>query len=180
MPETFSPVTRDGGLVRLAEGGGDFLCVSSRFELDGADAGLLLKMLPAIVLIRDEAGRVALRGSVERMMREMREPQPGSLLVVRHLAHMALVEALRLHLAEGAGSGVGWLFALADRRMGVAIKAMHAEPARRWTLSDLAQAAGMSRSSFAERFKQKAGGCPHGLSHALANGARRRPVGQRG
>ena len=58
-------------------------------------------MLPPIVHIQKEADKAALRWSIERMMQELREPQPGSFLVLQHLAHMMLVQALRLHLAEG-------------------------------------------------------------------------------
>jgi hypothetical protein len=46
---------------------------------------------------------------------------PGSFLVAQHLAQMMLVQALRLHLAEGLRGGVGWLFALADKQMSAAI-----------------------------------------------------------
>ena len=35
----------------------------------------------------------------------MREPQPGGFLVAQHLAYMMLVQALRLHLAEGLRGG---------------------------------------------------------------------------
>ncbi len=73
---------------------------------------------------------------------------------------MILVQALRLHLAEGAGAGIGWLFALADRQMSAAITAMHADPAHRWTLQELAERAGMSRSTFALRFKETVGDSP--------------------
>jgi len=93
------------------------------------------------------------------MMQEMREPQPGSFLVIQHHAHMVLLQALRLHLSE-MKHGVGWLFALGDRQMGAAIGAMHADPARRWTLQELAEAAAMSRSSFALRFKETVGSSP--------------------
>ena len=86
-------------------------------------------MLPPIVHIRKESDKAALRWSVERMMQELRERQPGGFLVIQHLAHMMLVQALRLHLAEGSKGGVGWLFALADKQMGAAINAMHADPA---------------------------------------------------
>jgi hypothetical protein len=51
------------------------------------------------------------------MMQELREPQPGGFLIAQHLAHMMLVLALRLHLAEGLKGGVGWFFALADKQM---------------------------------------------------------------
>ena len=86
-------------------------------------------MLPPIVHIRKELDQAALRWSVERMMQELREQQPGGFLVAQHLAHMMLVQALRLHLAEGSGGGVGWFFALADKRLSAAIGAM--QPIRR-------------------------------------------------
>ena len=44
--------------------------------------------------------------------------------------------------------------------MSAAITAMHDEPARRWTLQELAERAGMSRSSFALKFKETVGASP--------------------
>ena len=117
-------------------------------------------MLPPIVHIRKESDKATLRWSMERMTQELREPQPGGFLVAEHLASMMLVQALRLHLAEGLRGGVGWLFALADKQMGAAINAMHGDPARRWTLQELAEQAGMSRSSFALKFKETVGASP--------------------
>jgi len=73
---------------------------------------------------------------------------------------MMLVQALRLHLAEGLRGGVGWLFALADPQMSAAIHAMHEDPSYRWTLQKLAERAGMSRSTFALKFKQTVGESP--------------------
>jgi AraC-like DNA-binding protein len=150
---------REGGVV-THNGGGDCLLVSSRFALAGNYAGILLGVLPPIVHLRKEADQAVLRWPVERMMQELREPQPGGFLVVQHLAHMVLVQALRLHMAEGPSGGVGWLFALGDRQMGAAITAMHGDPAHRWTLQALAERAGMSRSTFALRFKEAVGKSP--------------------
>ena len=93
-------------------------------------------------------------------MQELREPQAGGILVAQHLAHMLLVQALRLHMAEGLRGGVGWLFALADKQMSAAINSMHEDPAHRWTLRELAKRAGMSRSTFALKFKQTVGASP--------------------
>jgi AraC-like DNA-binding protein len=150
---------RSGGIVSW-NGGGDFLLVSSRFALAGSHASILLRMLPPIVHIRKESDKAALRWSVERMMQELREGQPGGFLVIQHLAHLMLVQALRLHLAEGLRGGVGWLFALADKQIGAAINAMHDDPAHRWTLQALAKRAGMSRSTFALKFKETVGASP--------------------
>ena len=44
-------------------------------------------------------------------------------------AYIMLVQALGLHLAEGLGGGVGWLFALVDKQMSAAITSMHDDPA---------------------------------------------------
>jgi AraC-like DNA-binding protein len=149
----------DGGIVTY-NGGGDFLLVSSRFSLAGNHAGILLKMLPPIVHLREESDRAAMRWSVERMMQELRERQPGGFLVIQHVAHMILVQALRLHIAEGTRGGVGWLFALADKQMSAAINGMHDDPAHRWTIQSLAERAGMSRSTFALKFKETVGASP--------------------
>lgn len=156
---TVFSAARNGGIA-LHKGGGDCFLVSSRFALTGNHAGMLLGMLPPIVHIRKDSDQPVLRWPVELMMRELRERQPGGFLLVQHLAHMMLIEALRLHLADGLKGGVGWLFALADKQMGAAINAMHENPACRWTLQTLAEKAGMSRSTFALKFKQTVGKSP--------------------
>ncbi|RWM29588.1 AraC family transcriptional regulator [Mesorhizobium sp.] len=153
---TIFPPARAGGVVTY-NGGGDVFLVGSRFVLSGRHADILLKMMPPIIHIRRDEDKAALRWSVERMMQELSEGQPGGFLVAQHLSHMMLVQALRLHMAEGPNGGVGWLFALADRQMGAAIGAMHEDPAHRWTLQELAERAGMSRSNFALKFKEMVG-----------------------
>lgn len=153
------PAAREGGVVSH-NGGEDFFLVSSRFALTGHHADTLLQMLPAIVVIREDKDHSVLRWAVELMMRELREPQPGGFLVTQHLAHIILVQALRMHLVERMQGGVGWLFALADRQMGAAISAIHADPAFGWTVQRLAEHVGMSRSTFALKFKEKVGLAP--------------------
>ena len=149
---TIFPTVARGGVARF-NGGGDFFLVGSRFEIAGHRADLLLEMLPPIVHIRNESDQAALRWSVERMMQELRDPQPGNFLVAQHLAHMMLLQALRLHLAQAPKAGGGWLLALADKPLSAALDAIHDDPAHRWTLQELAKLAGMSRSTFALKFK---------------------------
>src|SRR6202034_3561712 len=130
------------------------------FAFAGSHASILLGVLAPVVHLRKEADKEALRWSLERMRQELRDPQPGGSLVAQQLACMLLVQALRLHLAEGLKGGVGWLFALADQQMSAAIGAMHDDPAHRWTLQELGKRAGMSRSTFALKFKEKVGSSP--------------------
>ena len=168
------------GAVRTVNGGGDCFAIGGHFAFAGKHAEMLLGMLPPIVHLRSEADKAAMRWSVERLMLELREPQPGGFLIAQQLAHMLLVQALRLHLRDDAGKGVGWLFALADRQVSAALTAMHAQPGRRWTIEALAKEAAMSRSTFALKFKRLVGRVADGLPDALAHAAGGRPAWQRG
>jgi len=145
------------GRIASCNGGGDCFIVGGHFTLSGDHAGILLGILPAIVHLRTERDRAELRWSLDRMNRELRAQRPGGLLVAQHLAHMMLVQAIRLHLEGSSQDSVGWLFALADKQLSAAMQAMHADPARHWTLQMLAERAGMSRTIFASRFKETVG-----------------------
>ncbi|AQR63121.1 AraC family transcriptional regulator [Brevundimonas sp. LM2] len=145
------------GETGVLNGGGDCMGVGGFFDFTGLHTELLLGVLRPILHIRAEETRAELGWLIARLMRELRDPQPGGTLIAGHLAQTLLIEALRLHLAERRGAHAGWLFALGDRQIGPVLAAMHAEPARRWALSDLARIAGMSRSSFAVRFKTAVG-----------------------
>ena len=94
--------------------------------------------------------RESLRWAVERMLSEMRDPRPGGKLIAQQVAYTMLVEALRLYLADDLQRGPGWLSALADTRMRMALSSMHQESQRAWTIQDLARSAGISRTAFAQ------------------------------
>jgi AraC-like DNA-binding protein len=140
--------------------GREHYIVGGHFALSGGHADILLSSLPPIVHIRKESDKAAMRWSLERMKEEVRNPQPGGSLIAQQLAYMMLVQALRLHLADGARGGVGWLFALADKQMCAAITCIHDDPGHPWTLQELAERVGMSRSIFALRFKETVGATP--------------------
>ena len=156
--ELLSKRERYNGILPVSPGN-DFLILGSHFELEG-DARFLLNVLPPIVMLEKEPQRESLRWAVERMLREMRDPQPGGSLIAQQVAYTMLVEALRLHLADDQQRGPGWLSALADSRMRMALSSIHREPARAWTLQDLARSAGMSRTAFAQVFKKTVGKSP--------------------
>ncbi|MFZ6680136.1 AraC family transcriptional regulator [Undibacterium sp. Tian12W] len=161
------PTAKEGGIVTY-NGGGDCYGLGGYFEFAGRHASVLLGILPAVVHIRKESDKKALRGSLEQIMQELREPQPGGSLIARHLAHLMLIQALRLFLANGAegaagadaAGGVGWIYALSDKQLSAAIHAMHEDPARKWTLQSLAERSCMSRSTFALKFKTLVGESP--------------------
>ena len=138
-------------------GGGGSVGLNAIFAFTGEHASMLLGALPPLMHLRDPSEQATMRWCLERMMRELREPQPGGFLLGQHLAHIMLVEALRLYLSNEANHSVGWLLALGDQQMRAAMTAMHEDPAHRWSLQELAEHAGMSRSKFAFKFKEKVG-----------------------
>lgn len=145
------------GRILTWKGGGACLALSALFTFSEDHASVLLEVLPPIVHIRNDSDRMVMRWYLERMMKVIRDPQPGGLLLGEHLAQMMLIEVLRLYLSDQMTGGVGWLCALGDKPMNAALTAVHENPGHRWTLPELAERAGMSRSAFALRFKEKVG-----------------------
>ena len=76
------------------------------------------------------------------------------------LPELLLIEILRLHLSTAPAADGGWLAALRDPVLAPALARVHAEPARRWTVGDLAAAAAVSRSALDSRFRQSLGISP--------------------
>jgi AraC-like DNA-binding protein len=161
-PVDFFTLRKDAknGAIGQYHGGGQFFIVGGHFALAGNHTGILLGALPAIVHLQKESDKTVLRSSIERLMEELREPQPGGHLIAQYIAHTMLLQALRLHLSDASHDRVGWLFALADKQIGAAITALHEKPGHRWTLWELAERVGMSRSTFAQKFKDTVGESP--------------------
>lgn len=158
-----SPTIYDRAVDGIAtcNGGGDFFLIGGRFSFDGDHAGMLFDTLPAVVHVHDASNQAAvLRWALEQLATELKAGAPGGTLMADHLAQIMLLQVLRLWLATGTQKPSGWLGALSDPRLAKTLGAMHAEPGRRWTLAELAGLAGMSRTTFAERFRAAVGQPP--------------------
>lgn len=148
------------GSINTYNGGGDTFGVCALFNIDGDHPGVLLELLPPVLHIREASVKAKLRWALAQMWQELNDAEPGGYLVAQQLATMVLIQSLRLHLSNGTDGSVGWLFAMADKQMSRAITAMHKDPAQRWTVDALAEVAGMSRTSFAVKFKAAVGKSP--------------------
>ena len=95
---------------------------------------------------------------------EASDRRAGRELVLTKLVEVLLIEALRATPADDAPPGL--LRGLADPRLAPAIRQMHSQLARSWTVALLARAAGLSRSSFFERFARTVGLPPMEYLHA--------------
>lgn len=160
--QTLAP-DRDGETV-VYNGGGDVFLTGSRFEVSGVHAKRLLQALPAVILVRYATDQAILRSCIDMMMHELREAKPGAALIAQQLAHMMLVQTLRLYMNQTTDDRMGWLAALAHPQLGAALAVVHADPGRRWTLRQLAEVAGMSRTVFARRFREVMGETPIGYA----------------
>jgi AraC-like DNA-binding protein len=139
--------------------------VGGHFLLDPVNAHLLVDALPAFVRIpADEAG--PLRGLMPLLIDEVRSSQLGRLRALDQLAQLVLTYALRWLDFEGKSPArMGWLRALADSRIGAALRHIHTSVERGTSLPVLARVAGMSRTAFAARFKELVGQPP--LAYAI-------------
>lgn len=125
------------------------------------EAKRLLDILPPVIVINGASEPASvLQWALQRLAHELACPVSGSSLMAQNLGHMMLIQVLRLHAAGAQENAVGWLFALSDSRLNAVIEAIHAEPARRWTVAELAALASVSRSTFALHFRKKVGHTP--------------------
>ncbi len=84
---------------------------------------------------------------------------PGSQIVCNDILRIMFVHALRVHITTADPFSLAWLGGMRERIAAV-LTAIHADPAKSWKLAELASIAGMSPSTFAERFKSFVGQTP--------------------
>jgi AraC-like DNA-binding protein len=129
------------------------------FAIDPINASMLVSQLPGMLHISSaDAAMQSIALVVELVKRETLQHRPGQSLILARLADVLLVEALRS--APAGLSGLGLLAGLRDPQLTAALRAIHIRHADPWTLATLARQAGMSRSSFADRFARIIGTTP--------------------
>ena len=120
-----------------------------------------LTALPPLMSVRvhgEHAHR--LEALVEFAVAESSAARPGSRSVLLRIAELVFVEVLRSYLTSAAEEGASWLSGLRDPVVGRALAGLHRQPARAWTLPELAREVGTSRSVLAERFAHFVGRPP--------------------
>jgi transcriptional regulator GlxA family with amidase domain len=125
------------------------------FVFESPDAELLVSLLPTLVHVR---GVERLSTLVRFLVEESSERRSGRDLILSRLVEVLLIEALRSTQGERAGPGL--LRGLSDPRLAAAIRQMHRNPARSWTVAELAKEAALSRSAFFDRFARAVGLAP--------------------
>lgn len=136
--------------------GAELTCANLRFE--GGSANPVAATLPAFVCLPLEQ----LKGSgdvLALIFEEAFEERCGRRALLDRLFEVVLIQILR-HLMDSGRTQVGMLAGLAHPRLRLAMVAMHERPAEDWSLERLATIAGMSRSVFANAFREIVGCTP--------------------
>lgn len=151
------PRSQPGFFAQLG-GGSDVVIMGGHIETDPESLDLFTSALPR-VLHADGSGDEArkIRRLLESIADEMDNDRPGSGFAASHYAQLLLLEALRVGMRHREAVPPGWLRLLADARLRPAVVLMHADPGRSWQLAELAAAASLSRSHFAQRFRDVSG-----------------------
>lgn len=137
------------------EGPADVRLFGGYFAFESADAALLVALLPAMIHIRGNRRLALLVGLVGE---EATAQDAGRDLILARLVEILLIESLRA--IPGGEAPPGLLRGLADPRIAAALHRIHDDAERPWTVSELASAAGMSRSAFFDRFARIVGQRP--------------------
>jgi AraC-like DNA-binding protein len=157
-PDGSWPALPDPGPVRADE----TLLLCGAYQLNRARAHPLLTELPPVVHIPASAGcHPRLRAALDLLGTELADPHPGSHAIVSGLLDTLLVYLIRAWwLRERPAERGGWAAALQDPAVSAALHAMHGDPARPWTVEELAGRGGLSRAAFARRFTATVGRPP--------------------
>ncbi|MGV1793784.1 AraC family transcriptional regulator [Rhizobium sp. A37_96] len=122
------------------------------FSFGSPDAALLVSLLPRMIHIR---GVPRLAQLVHLVGEEATGENIGRDLILERFAEILLIEAMRAAPAREAQPGL--LRGLADARIAAALRGMHGDIERAWTIPELASEAAMSRSAFFDRFLRLVG-----------------------
>jgi AraC-like DNA-binding protein len=91
---------------------------------------------------------------------EARAARPGNVAMLGRLTELMFVEILREYMQRLPADRSGWFAAVNDPQVGKALRLLHANPVRDWTVDDLAREVALSRSVLAQRFVELVGEAP--------------------
>lgn len=166
-PVAVSEVWRDepeAGQDRTeGEGEGSSMVISGAYQLWNAPVHPFFNEMPDWFVLRADShprlGPLAL--AVGLLDAEVKQRQLGAETIVHGLLDVVMTYLLREMVSQqGQADGAGWSHAMRDLQVRQAVALMHKDCARAWTLEELADGAGLSRTSLAERFRQAMGDTP--------------------
>ena len=136
---------------------GQTVLLTGTYGLEGEVSGRLLRALPPVLVLRAGEWECPL---VPILADEVVRDEPGQEAVLDRLLDVLLIAVLRAWFARPDAEPPGWYAASADPVVGPALRLLHHDPARPWTVAELAGEAGVSRAALARRFHALVGEPP--------------------
>ncbi|SFA94935.1 transcriptional regulator, AraC family [Amycolatopsis marina] len=136
---------------------GSTVMLIGTYQLRGAVSQRLLGALPDLVVHPREAWDSPLLRLLDT---EIVKDEPGQEVVLDRLLDLLLVAVLRSWFSRPEAEAPAWYRALGDPLVGHALRLLHADPAKSWTVATLAAATGASRAGLARRFTELVGEPP--------------------
>src|SRR5262245_7052008 len=133
------------------------LLVRSRDEYSAIEAVDAKGSRPTIV---PQGSSTWLGTTLKFTVNEARAARPGNVAMLGRLTELMFVEILREYMQRLPGNQSGWFAAVNDPHVGKALRLLHANPVRDWTVDELAREVALSRSVLAERFVELVGEAP--------------------
>ncbi|NRB39540.1 MAG: AraC family transcriptional regulator [Pseudomonadales bacterium] len=131
------------------------------FEYDAAMQHPFLKDLPCFIHIKaqDTPDLDWLRAMINVLSQEARTPKPGSSIMVDRLTEVLFIQLIRFYMQTNSAD-MSYLAALADAKVGKALNMIHGEQEANLSIERLANAVGLSRTAFSEKFSALVGQSP--------------------
>jgi AraC-like DNA-binding protein len=120
----------------------------------------LIASLPRLLHLPSAGGPDWAAQCMRQAAAESTSPRPGGGAMLERLSEMMFIDAMRRYLGDLPEDSRGWLAGLRDRFVGRALALLHAAPAQPWTVEQLSQRVGLSRSALHERFAALIGQAP--------------------
>jgi AraC-like DNA-binding protein len=134
---------------------GETVMLTGTYELDGEVSGRLLRALPPALVLRSDEWDCPV---IPLMADEVVKDEPGQEAVLDRLLDLLVIAALRAWFARPEAPG--WYRASGDAIVGHALRLLQHNPARAWTVAELARETGVSRAALARRFNELVGEPP--------------------
>ena len=148
--------------MEVRGGGEETRFVCGYFGCERHAARLFLAGLPSImkVNVRDGAADPWLESAIRHLLGEARSRSPGGAALLSRMAEALFIETLRRYMQQLPPEQRGWLAGARDPVVGNVLALLHRAPSHPWTMAELAEKSGASRSLLAERFAQFLGEPP--------------------
>ncbi|WP_449657292.1 AraC family transcriptional regulator [Streptomyces johnsoniae] len=137
--------------------GGAALLLAGAVERRGEIGDRLLAALPGVLVVAAADVRLP---ALDLLAEEVTRDGPGQQAVLDRLLDLTLTSALRAWFGRAGADRPDWYAAGDDPVVGRALRLLHADPARPWTLAELAAGAGVSRAALGRRFTARVGEPP--------------------